>query len=123
MKRILAISCIFITVQVHAQKLTTEQYISLYKDWAIENMRLKKVPASITLSQGILESSSGNSSLCTKANNHFGIKCHKGWNGGTYIMDDDAQDECFRKYGSALESFNDHADFLSGRERYAGLFK
>lgn len=123
MKHILAILCFVLAAQSTAQKLTTEDYIRLYKDWAIENMRTKKVPASITLSQGILESSSGNSSLCTKANNHFGIKCHKGWEGGTYIMDDDAPDECFRKYGSALESFNDHADFLSGRERYSALFK
>jgi len=123
MKHILAIICFVLTAQLSAQKLTTDDYIRIYKDWAIENMRLKKVPASITLSQGILESSSGNSSLCTKANNHFGIKCHKGWEGGTYVMDDDAPDECFRKYGSAFESFNDHADFLSGRERYSALFK
>lgn len=123
MKRILSIVCFFLAANLTAQKLTTEDYINKYKDWAIENMRLKKVPASITLSQGILESSSGNSSLATKANNHFGIKCHKGWEGGTYYMDDDAPNECFRKYGSVFDSFNDHADFLLGRERYSGLFK
>lgn len=105
-----------------AQKMTTEEYIRKYKDWAIENMKFKKVPASITLAQGILESGSGNSSLATSANNHFGIKCHKGWNGATFYMDDDAPNECFRKYKTVLESYNDHADFLSGRERYQGLF-
>lgn len=122
MKKAIAILCLLISVQAYGQKLTTEDYIKLYKDLAIENMKLKKVPASITLAQGILESASGNSSLATKANNHFGIKCHKGWTGGTMYMDDDAPNECFRKYNSVLESFNDHADFLTGRERYAGLF-
>lgn len=109
-------------LNLSAQKITTEEYIKLYKDWAIEAMKLKKIPASITLAQGILESASGNSSLATKANNHFGIKCHKGWEGGTYYMDDDAPNECFRKYPSVRESFNDHADFLIGRQRYSALF-
>src|SRR5688572_4119534 len=122
MKKAIAILCLLISVHAYGQKLSTEDYIKLYKDLAIENMKLKKVPASITLAQGILESASGNSSLATKANNHFGIKCHKGWTGGTYHMDDDAPNECFRKYASVQESFIDHADFLIGRERYAGLF-
>lgn len=116
------LSIVFVSGMLFAQKMTTEEYIRKYKDWAVENMKLKKVPASITLAQGILESGSGNSSLATGANNHFGIKCHKGWNGATYHMDDDAPNECFRKYKSVLESYNDHADFLSGRERYQGLF-
>jgi LysM repeat protein len=111
-----------LALPVVGQKLTTEDYINKYKDLAIENMRTKKVPASITLSQGILESGNGNSSLATKANNHFGIKCHKGWEGGTMYIDDDAPNECFRKYNSVLDSYNDHADFLTSRERYAGLF-
>ncbi len=109
-------------ISSNAQRQTTEGYIGLYKDLAIKNMQLKKVPASITLAQGILESGNGNSTLATKANNHFGIKCHKGWEGGTMYIDDDAPNECFRKYGSVLESFEDHADFLAGRERYSGLF-
>jgi LysM repeat protein len=123
MKRFLFIFIFLTPMLAGAQKISTEEYIRLYKDWAILNMQVKKVPASITLSQGILESASGNSSLATKANNHFGIKCHKGWSGGTYHMDDDAPNECFRKYTSVLDSYNDHADFLSGRERYQGLFK
>jgi LysM repeat protein len=123
MKKITVILFIVLTLPLTAQKFSTEDYIALYKQWAIENMQIKKVPASITLAQGILESGSGNSSLATKANNHFGIKCHKGWEGGTYYMDDDAPNECFRKYASVLESYSDHADFLTGRERYSGLFK
>lgn len=98
-------------------------YVEQYKYLAIENMHRTGVPASITLAQGLLESGVGKSPLATEANNHFGIKCHKEWTGETYTMDDDAKDECFRKYPSVLDSYLDHAAFLKSRERYAGLFK
>ena len=88
----------------------------------MREMRDHKIPASITLAQGLLESGAGNSALAREAKNHFGIKCHKGWEGDTYIMDDDEKDECFRKYDNAEESFRDHSDFLCGRSRYAALF-
>jgi hypothetical protein len=104
------------------ERISTEQYIETYKEIAIEKMREYKIPASITLAQGILESGSGNSDLARKANNHFGIKCHKGWTGKTYFQTDDAPNECFRSYKNAEESFNDHSLFLTQRERYAGLF-
>lgn len=107
---------------VLAQKNTSEDYIRLYKDAAIENMKLKKIPASITLAQGILESGNGNSDLAVNANNHFGIKCHNGWTGESYYKDDDAPNECFRKYKSVLDSYKDHADFLTSRDRYKSLF-
>jgi LysM repeat protein len=79
------------------------------------------IPASITLAQGILESANGNSELARYANNHFGIKCHD-WNGEKMYKDDDNKDDCFRKYQSAHESFEDHSTFLTGRDRYAFLF-
>jgi len=113
--------CLFTIL--HAQKNTAEDYIRLYKEAAIENMKLKKVPASITLAQGMLESGNGNSELATKANNHFGIKCHNDWKGETFYKDDDKPNECFRKYKSVLDSYKDHADFLSSRDRYKGLFE
>lgn len=97
-------------------------YIEKYRDIAVRKMHEYKIPASITLAQGLLESGIGNSELAVNANNHFGIKCHKEWTGMTYTMDDDAKDECFRKYASAEESFNDHSLFLTSRPRYAGLF-
>lgn len=106
----------------NGEKLSTEQYIEIYAHAAMENMRITGVPASITLAQGILESSSGNSPLAREANNHFGIKCHKEWSGPTYIQDDDEKDECFRKYSDVLDSYKDHAHFLTSRERYKGLF-
>lgn len=106
-----------------AQKNTPEQYISLYKNIAIKEMRKFKIPASITLAQGILESNSGNSTLARKANNHFGIKCHKSWKGKTFTHDDDRPNECFRKYKNAEQSFYDHSDFLAKGSRYAFLFE
>jgi len=107
-----------------AERLTSRiEYIERYKDDAIREMLLSGVPASITLAQGMLESDNGNSPLARYANNHFGIKCHNEWDGPTFIQDDDAKNECFRKYYSVYNSFKDHSEFLSKRSRYASLFK
>lgn len=100
----------------------TELYIQNYKDIAMEEMRVYKIPASITLAQGILESASGKGRLAIEANNHFGIKCH-GWKGDKIYHDDDKRQECFRKYSHAKSSFEDHSKFLTTRSRYSGLFK
>ena len=97
------------------------QYIEQYRDIAIEQMLKWKVPASITLAQGLLESAAGQSTLATKGNNHFGIKCH-GWTGGTIYRDDDLKQECFRAYRSAYESYEDHSRFLATGQRYRSLF-
>ena len=99
------------------------QYIDTYSAIAMEEMRRYKIPASITLSQGILESSSGQSGLTKRSNNHFGIKCHRGWTGGKTYHDDDEIGECFRVYEHPEESFRDHSLFLAERTRYADLFK
>ncbi len=101
--------------------LRTEDYIALYKDVAVSEMYRTGIPASITLAQGILESGSGNSRLAVEANNHFGIKCHE-WNGDFIREDDDAANECFRKYEDAMQSYIDHSEFLMSRSRYAFLF-
>ncbi len=98
------------------------QYIEKYRDIAIEQMQKWKVPASITLAQGLLESAAGQSTLATKGNNHFGIKCHE-WTGRTIYRDDDAKNECFRAYGSARESYEDHSRFLATGQRYRSLFQ
>ena len=105
------------------EKVSSEAYIDLYKKIAIDKMNEYHIPASITLAQGILESGSGNSRLAKKANNHFGIKCHKGWTGKTFYMDDDAKDECFRKYNKVEDSYRDHSLFLTQRGRYTFLFE
>ncbi len=103
-------------------KITREQYIDRYKDIAIENMRNHKVPASITLAQGVLESGDGNSELARKSNNHFGIKCHSDWTGKRTYHDDDKKKECFRVYKTVYDSYADHADFLH-KSRYAKCFE
>ena len=105
------------------KRITRSEYISTYKDDAIREMHRSGVPASITLAQGILESGDGNSPLAMYANNHFGIKCHSGWKGKTMHIDDDEKNECFRRYNSVYESFQDHSDFLTSRSRYAFLFE
>lgn len=109
-------------LSIFAQRITPEEYIQTYKDIAMREMRERMIPASITLAQGILESGAGNSALAREAKNHFGIKCHKGWEGDTYYMDDDEKDECFRKYKNVEESFKDHSEFLCTRSRYSALF-
>ncbi len=102
-------------------RTTRAAYIEQWKEVAIEQMRTHRIPASITLAQGILESGDGNSRLAREANNHFGIKCHD-WQGKKVYHDDDARNECFRKYNSARESFHDHSVFLK-RPRYTFLFE
>lgn len=114
-------------VQPHLQAQETKaeaynRYITTYKDLAISEMKLYKIPASIILAQGIIESNCGKSGLTLATNNHFGIKCHKDWKGETYLYDDDAAQECFRKYPSVADSYRDHSLFLSTRARYAPLF-
>lgn len=96
-------------------------YIDKYKGMAIEQMQKYRIPASITLAQGLLESAAGRSTLATEANNHFGIKCGSYWTGPYVLRNDDAPNEQFRKYRSAAESFEDHSKFLMGR-RYQALF-
>ena len=123
MKKLPLLLLFLIPLTLTAQRITPEEYIQTYKDIAIREMKTHKIPASITLAQGLLESGAGNSSLARNAKNHFGIKCHKGWEGDTYYMDDDAKNECFRKYNEVEESFRDHSEFLCARTRYAALFE
>lgn len=99
-----------------------QTYIDLYKDLAIEEMVRHKIPASITLAQGLLESAAGRSELARKGNNHFGIKCH-GWTGRRVYYDDDERNECFRAYDNVSQSFEDHSMFLSKQNRYSRLFR
>jgi flagellum-specific peptidoglycan hydrolase FlgJ len=100
----------------------TLSYIENYAPIAVKKMHEYKIPASITLAQGILESGNGKSELATKSNNHFGIKCHTGWQGERVYHDDDEEQECFRKYQYVATSYNDHSAFLTQRNRYSFLF-
>lgn len=110
------------TSKVSATYSNVQDYIVSFKEIAKQNMKEYGIPASITLAQGILESGAGNGRLSREANNHFGIKCHKEWNGPSISHDDDAAQECFRKYSDPAESYRDHSLFLTSRSRYSSLF-
>jgi uncharacterized FlgJ-related protein len=103
-------------------KMTPTDYVATWSAVAVNQMSIYRIPASITLAQGLLESGNGNSLLAVEANNHFGIKCHD-WTGETIYMDDDAAQECFRKYESAEASYIDHSLFLTTKKRYESLFQ
>jgi LysM repeat protein len=108
--------------KMESELSVSEMYIKTYRDLAIDEMKRTKIPASITLAQGILESGNGNSYLAKKANNHFGIKCGGSWKGEAIYFDDDEANECFRKYSNPRESYIDHSDFLVNGQRYESLF-
>lgn len=120
--KLILLSFTFLTAVSAYGKSDQEKYIRQYADLAVKEMYRSGVPASITLAQGLLESGNGKSVLAVKGNNHFGIKCHKGWTGKSMRHDDDRKNECFRVYDSPEESFRDHSDFLRYRDRYSFLF-
>lgn len=114
--------CCLLGAMAQSQTQAYWSYINQYKDMAVDQMRRYRIPASITLAQGLLESNAGRSTLATQANNHFGIKCGGSWTGPYVLRNDDAPNEKFRKYNNASESYEDHSKFLQGR-RYQGLFQ
>ena len=119
----LIIFALLFSTGINAQrKISREEYIQTYKDWAIQDMKKSGIPASIKLAQACLESADGNSSLAKESNNHFGIKCHNDWDGKRVYHHDDSRNECFRVYANPLQSFEDHTIFLTTRSRYDKLF-
>ena len=124
--RTIQLAALFVVVSLFTaqakERQTREEYVEKYKAIAIAHMERYGIPASITLAQGILESDSGNSNLARRSNNHFGIKCKKDWKGERVYHTDDAPDECFRKYDTVEESYEDHAKFLDQSPRYDSLF-
>ena len=120
------LTLLFLTVCLLLQAQRTNQafwsYIDKYKDWAIEQMHEYRIPASITLAQGLLESNAGRSRLATEANNHFGINVGGSWTGPYIVQSDDRPNDRFRKYKSARESYVDHSKFLQ-QKRYQGLYQ
>lgn len=124
MKKILLLPYLLLAalvMQAQSKNQAYLDYIAQYSDLAIEQQRKHKVPAAITMAQGILESAAGRSELAVKANNHFGIKCTSDWQGRTINKDDDKANECFRRYARVEDSYEDHSLFLL-RKRYESLF-
>jgi len=132
LKTLFSLFLVFLTQITFAQDNSRNDYINRFKDIAISEAERTGVPASIKLAQGILESNAGQSTLARKANNHFGIKCHKGWTGRKYHIEDDDVDEngkliksCFRVYKNADASYVAHSEFLrdpNKKYRYGFLF-
>ena len=126
----LVVVLLIMSLYVFANSSPHEDYIEKYKHLAIAEMERTNIPASITLAQGLHESALGKSELATIANNHFGIKCHKSWQGASFYKKDDDLDangnlikSCFRSYNTVEESYIDHSEFLMTRPWYAPLFE
>lgn len=122
MNKLFPSAILFLLAFTGFAQTATEKYIEDWYQVAQTEMLEYGIPASITLAQGILESGNGQSELARKSNNHFGIKCHTDWEGERVYHDDDEDNECFRKYEKAEDSFRDHSLFLKNRSRYAKLF-
>ena len=118
---IMLLSCACTLSAATKQIQVNIDYINRYSSIAIEKMKEHRIPASITLAQGILESGAGQSELAKKSNNHFGIKCHDDWKGERVYHDDDQKQECFRKYSKPELSYEDHSQFLK-KKRYESLY-
>ncbi len=124
MKKIFFAFAILFIAKSNAQGWKTdEQYIQKFAIYAVEEMEKYKIPASIKLAQGLLETGGGQSRLAQQGNNHFGIKCKEDWTGKTMKHTDDAPNECFRVYNDPRESYEDHSKFLAHRKYYVNLFK
>ena len=129
-KILLFFICVFFTLtSFHEGVSEEENYINSYSYIAVEEMYRSKIPASVILAQGMIESNCGRSTLATQAKNHFGIKCKSGWSRATFFKFDDDRNargemikSCFRVYNSSAESYSDHSNFLMQSDRYAGLF-
>lgn len=119
---VILLFCVAGTVSAQRNK-AYEDYIKKYRGIAVDEMKHYRIPASITLAQGLLESGAGKSQLARKSNNHFGIKCGGAWDGPSVRYTDDAPNECFRAYKHAKDSYRDHSKFLRSGARYASLFR
>ncbi len=106
-------------------KLKRQQgYVDRFASVAVSEMKKYGIPASITLAQGVVETNSGASTLASKHNNHFGIKCFskKCKKGHCTNFSDDSHKDFFIRFESAWASYRAHSKFLSGK-RYKDLHK
>ena len=115
------LACTTLLISAQSRNAKYDAYINTYAKLAMDKQKQHKIPASITLAQGLLESGAGESKLAKQSNNHFGIKCGSSWSGKKVYHDDDKKGECFRSYSKVADSFDDHSDFLK-RQRYTFLF-
>jgi flagellum-specific peptidoglycan hydrolase FlgJ len=88
-------------VEFRARNVAQQKQVDFIKHWLpIAKVEYKKykIPVSIILAQGIVESTSGTSDVCKRLNNYFGVM-----RGNEYRM-----------YLTAWASFRHHSEVLSG---------
>lgn len=106
------------------------EFIESVSEVAYDNYKSYGILPSITISQAILESGWGESTLSSEYNNLFGIKADSRWSGKSVEIEtkenyDDVIVGAFRAYDSFKASIKDHGKFLYENDRYAnsGLFE
>lgn len=122
MNRLLLFVLFLWSFQAQGQSKAAAKYIESYKDLAIQEMLLHRIPASITLAQAMHESANGTSQIARKANNHFGVKCSSKWTGKKYYRNGNKQNSCYRKYPTVADSYKDRSRFMTNNKKYARLF-
>lgn len=105
-----------------AQQKKQLAYVKRFAKVAQGEMHKYGIPASIKLAQGLLESQAGESTLATKNNNHFGIKCFSKscQKGHCRNFSDDSHKDFFKVYPAAWDSYRAHSLLLQG-QRYRHL--
>ena len=95
-------------VEEHLEKC--RQYVERFAKVAIAERKKYRVPASITLAQGLLATNAGESSLALETNNHFGFACR------TDCRDCDCRSfgtgersGAMRVFGTPWESYREHS--------------
>ena len=115
-------------------------YVERYKSLALAEMQQTRIPASVTLAQGLFEGNAGRGYLAARANNHFGIKCRlqPGYRRDGRIGDDDFDHHSlaigceqrtddyvwdrFEVYASPEDSYRRHSLLLLG-DRYRWMIQ
>jgi len=88
---------------------TRQAYIKRFGQVAISESKKYGIPASIILANAIIHSNYGQRNLTLNGQNHFGLPCTGGWQGGSGNYDNN----CYRHYDNAWMSFRDHSLYLT----------
>lgn len=106
--------------------MTRAQYIETYRNLAQQITQGTGVYPETVLAAGAVESRNGESTLATKANNHFGIKAGSTWQGQVITMrtrevvngQETYVNAKFRAYPTVAKSYQDYVRLLTTADRY-----
>jgi flagellum-specific peptidoglycan hydrolase FlgJ len=87
-----------------------DAYVRRFAHVAVDEMKKYGVPASVTLAQGILNSSAGTNEPALMGHNHFNLECSKEWKGDKMDFN---TGKCYREYKSAWSSYRDHSKYIT----------